>query len=204
MHTQKIFFQYSISWNSNSYSFITSIFRLIWCKFVILYKWQFSIRSTARNMTVVQTSDIRKSTCFVFSELPELLVFFIPSFFFWKKFLIWSMSKPRVINIILSSSVKFTVNQVRWMWAYALAPMLRVLYSQLHFYLEFKQLSLSITLKCLLFWLGCHNFHYEYCYLQGLKCLAEFQPLFLFLYILIITPYLNCWQIIDILFFAQL
>lgn len=134
----------------------------------------------------------------------RVISFFHPVLFFWKKFLIWSKLKPRVINIILSSSVKFTVNQVRWMWAYALAPMLRVLYSQLHFHLEFEQLSLSITLKCLLFWLGCHNFHYEYCYRQGLKCLAEFQPLFLSLYILIITPYLNCWQIIDILFFAQL
>lgn len=61
------------------------------------------------------------------------------------------MRKPRVINIILSSSVKFTVNQVLWMWAYALAPVLRVLYSQLHFRFEFEQLSLSITLKCLFF-----------------------------------------------------
>lgn len=59
------------------------------------------------------------------------------------------MHKPRVINIILSSSVKFTVNQV--LWAYALAPVLRVLYSQLHFRFEFEQLSLSITLKCLFF-----------------------------------------------------
>lgn len=200
----KIFFQYSISWNSNSYSFITSIFRLIWCKFVIYCindNLALDLQLETWRWSKLQTSEKAR---FVFSELPELLVFFIPSFFFWKKFLIWSKRKPRVINIILSSSVKFTVNQVRWMWAYALAPMLRVLYSQLHFHLEFEQLSLSITLKCLLFWLGCHNFHYEYCYRQGLKCLAEFQPLFLFLYILIITPYLNCWQIIDILFFAQL
>lgn len=34
------------------------------------------------------------------------------------------MRKPRVINIILSSSVKFTVNQALWMWVYALAPVL--------------------------------------------------------------------------------
>lgn len=102
------------------------------------------------------------------------------------------MRKPRVINIILSSSVKFTVNQVLWMWAYALAPVLRVLYSQLHFCFEFEQLSLSITLKCLLFWLPCHNFHQEYCYLRGLKCLAEFQPPFLFfcVHFLIVIPYL--------------
>lgn len=118
------------------------------------------------------------------------------------------MRKPRVINIILSSSVKFTVNQVLWMWAYALAPVLRVLYSQLHFRFEFEQLSLSITLKCLLFWLRCHNFHQEYCYLRGLKCLAEFQPpFFLFLYTISnLKPLPNCWQIFAIFFFffAQL
>lgn len=127
---------------------------------------------------------LEKSMCFVFSELPEIISWFFLSLLslFEKKFLIWSMRKPRVINIILSSSVKFTVNQVLWMWAYALAPVLWVLYSQLHFRFEFEQLSLSITLKCLLFWLRCHNFHQEYCYLRGLKCLAEFQPLFLFLY----------------------
>lgn len=95
-----------------------------------------------------QTSE--KSMCFVFSELAEIISFFFLSVLslFEKKFLIWSMRKPRVINIILSSSVKFTVNQVLWMWAYALAPVLRVLYSQLHFRFEFEQLSLSITLKC--------------------------------------------------------
>lgn len=99
----------------------------------------------------LQTSE--KSMCFVFSELPEIISFFFLSLLslFEKKFLIWSMRKPRVINIILSSSVKFTVNQVLWMWAYALAPVLRVLYSQLHFRFEFEQLSFSITLKCLFF-----------------------------------------------------
>lgn len=155
----------------------------------------------------LQTSE--KSMCFVFSELPEIISFFFLSLLslFEKKFLIWSMRKPRVINIILSSSVKFTVNQVLWMWAYALAPVLRVLYSQLHFRFEFEQLSLSITLKCLLFWLPCHNFHQEYCYLRGLKCLAEFHLLFFFFCIqfLILNPYL----IVDkslrfFFFFAQL
>lgn len=151
----------------------------------------------------LQTSE--KSMCFVFSELPEIISFFFLSLLslFEKKFLIWSMRKPRVINIILSSSVKFTVNQVLWMWAYALAPVLRVLYSQLHFRFEFEQLSLSITLKCLLFWLPCHNFHQEYCYLRGLKCLAEFQPpFFLFLYTISnLKPLPNCWQIFAIFFF---
>lgn len=150
----------------------------------------------------LQTSE--KSMCFVFSELPEIIRFFFLSLLslFEKKFLIWSMHKPRVINIILSSSVKFTVNQVLWMWAYALAPVLRVLYSQLHFRFEFEQLSLSITLKCLLFWLRCHNFHHEYCYLRGLKCLAEFQPLFFFLCTFFNrNPLPNCWQIFAIFFF---
>lgn len=153
----------------------------------------------------LQTSE--KSMCFVFSELPEIISFFFLSLLslFEKKFLIWSMRKPRVINIILSSSVKFTVNQVLWMWAYALAPVLRVLYSQLHFRFEFEQLSLSITLKCLLFWLRCHNFHHEYCYLRALKCLTEFQPLFLYAFFNR-NPLPNCWQIFTILFifFAQL
>lgn len=68
----------------------------------------------------LQTSE--KSMCFVFSELPEIISFFFLSLLslFEKKFFIWSMRKPRVINIILSSSVKFTVNQVLWMWAYAM------------------------------------------------------------------------------------
>lgn len=151
----------------------------------------------------LQTSE--KSMCFVFSELPEIISFFFLSLLslFEKKFLIWSMRKPRVINIILSSSVKFTVNQVLWMWAYALAPVLRVLYSQLHFRFEFEQLSLSITLKCLFFWLRCHNFHHEYCYLQGLKCLAEFQPPFLFfcVHFLIVTPNLIVDKSLQIFFF---
>lgn len=139
-----------------------------------------SSRSTFRNMMVVQTSDIEKKACVLhFPNYQRLLVFLILSFF-EKKFLIWSMRKPRVINIILSSSVKFTVNQALWMWVYALAPVLGVLYSQLHFCFEFEQLSLSIKLKCLLFWLRCHNFHHEYCYLQGLKCLAEFHATYFF------------------------
>lgn len=148
-----------------------------------------SSRSTFRNMMVVRTSDIEKKACVLhFPNYQRLLVFFILSFF-EKKFLIWSMRKPRVINIILSSSVKFTVNQALWMWVYALAPVLGVLYSQLHFCFEFEQLSLSIKLKCLLFWLRCHNIHHEYCYLQGLKCLAEFHATsFFFLYILIVKP----------------
>lgn len=185
-HTQNIFFQYLISklLQFISCSFMAQIFNIIYCKLVkyVIYKRQFSSRSTFRNMTVVQTSDIGKKHVFcIFWTTRDISFFFLSLLsLFEKKFLIWSMRKPRVINIILSSSVKFTVNQVLWMWAYALAPVLRVLYSQLHFRFEFEQLSLSITLKCLLFWLRCHNFHQEYCYLRGLKCLAEFQPPFLF------------------------
>lgn len=64
-----------------------------------------SSRSTFRNMMVVQTSDIeKKARVLHFPNYQRLLVFFILSFF-EKKFLIWSMRKPRVINIILSSSV---------------------------------------------------------------------------------------------------
>lgn len=83
-----------------------------------------SSRSTFRNMMVVRSSDIEKKACVLhFPNYQRLLVFFILSFF-EKKFLILSMRKPRVINIILSSSVKFTVNQALWMWVYALAPVL--------------------------------------------------------------------------------
>lgn len=139
----------------------------------------------------LQTSE--KSMCFVFSELPEIISFFFLSLLslFEKKFLIWSMRKPRVINIILSSSVKFTVNQVLWMWAYALAPVLRVLYSQLHFRFEFEQLSLSITLKCLLFWLRCHNSTMNIAIFGAWNVLQSSNLFFFFcVHFLIVTPYL--------------
>lgn len=198
------FFQYLISklLQFISCSFMAQIFNIIYCKLVkYVYKRQFSSRSTFRNMTVVQTSDIGKKHVFcIFWTTRDISFFLSLLSLFEKKFLIWSMRKPRVINIILSSSVKFTVNQVLWMWAYALAPVLRVLYSQLHFRFEFEQLSLSITLKCLLFWLRCHNFHHEYCYLRGLKCLTEFQPLFLYAFFNR-NPLPNCWQIFTIFFF---
>lgn len=150
------FFQYLISklLQFISCSFMAQIFNIIYCKLVkYVYKRQFSGRSTFRNMTVVQTSDIGKKHVFcIFWTTRDISCFFLSLLsLFEKKFLIWSMRKPRVINIILSSSVKFTVNQVLWMWAYALAPVLRVLYSQLHFRFEFEQLSFSITLKCLFF-----------------------------------------------------
>lgn len=85
------FFQYLISklLQFISCSFMAQIFNIIYCKLVkYVYKRQFSSRSTFRNTTVVQTSDIGKSMCFVFSELPEIIIFFfIPSFSFWKKIL---------------------------------------------------------------------------------------------------------------------
>lgn len=118
------------------------------------------------------------------------------------------MRKPRVINIILSSSVKFTVNQVLWMWAYALAPVLRVLYSQLHFRFEFEQLSFSITLKCLLFSDFAVIISTKNIAIFGTwNVLQSFNLFFFFcVHILIVTPYL----IVDkslrfyFLFFAQL
>lgn len=83
------FFQYLISklLQFISCSFMAQIFNIIYCKLVrYVYKRQFSSRSTFRNMTVVQTSDIGKSMCFVFSELPEIIrFFFYPFFLFLKK-----------------------------------------------------------------------------------------------------------------------
>lgn len=83
------FFQYLISklLQFISCSFMAQIFNIIYCKLVkYVYKRQFSSRSTFRNMTVVQTSDIGKSMCFVFSELPEIISFFFyPFFLFLKK-----------------------------------------------------------------------------------------------------------------------
>lgn len=115
------------------------------------------------------------------------------------------MRKPRVINIILSSSVKFTVNQVLWMWAYALAPVLRVLFSQLHFRFEFEQLSLSITLKCLFF--------SDFAVIISTKNIAIFGAwnvlqssnlLFFCVHFLIVTPYLIVDKSLRFFFFAQL
>lgn len=115
------------------------------------------------------------------------------------------MRKPRVINIILSSSVKFTVNQVLWMWAYALAPVLRVLYSQLHFRFEFEQLSLSITLKCLLFWLRCHNSTMNIAIFGAWNVLQSSNLFFFFcVHFLIVTPYLIVDKSLRFFFFAQL
>lgn len=82
------FFQYLISklLQFISCSFMAQIFNIIYCKLVkYVYKRQFSSRSTFRNMTVVQTSDIGKSMCFVFSELPEIISFFFHPFFLFLK-----------------------------------------------------------------------------------------------------------------------
>lgn len=148
-----------------------------------------SSRSTFRNMMVVRTSDIEKKACVLhFPNYQRLLVFFILSFF-EKKFLIWSMRKPRVINIILSSSVKFTVNQALWMWVYALAPVLGSALLSVAFLFRVRATVTLYQTQVSAFWLRCHNFHHEYCYLQGLKCLAEFHATsFFFLYILIVKP----------------
>lgn len=85
------FFQYLISklLQFISCSFMAQIFNLIYCKLVkYVYKRQFSSRSTFRNMTVVQTSDIRKKHVFcIFWTTRDYYFFFIPSFSFWKKIL---------------------------------------------------------------------------------------------------------------------
>lgn len=84
------FFQYLISklLQFISCSFMAQIFNIIYCKLVkYVYKRQFSSRSTFRNMTVVQTSDIGKKACVLyFLNYQRLLVFFFyPFFLFLKK-----------------------------------------------------------------------------------------------------------------------
>lgn len=145
---------------------------------------------------------LEKACVLYFLNYQRLLVFFLPLLsLFEKKFLIWSMRKPRVINIILSSSVKFTVNQVLWMWAYALAPVLRVLYSQLHFRFEFEQLSLSITLKCLFFSDFAVIISIMNIAIFGAWNVLQSSNLFFCMHFLIVTPYLIVDKSLRIFFF---
>lgn len=126
--TSKIFFfQYSISKRLQfiSCSFIAQLFRIIYCKLVkyLNDNWVVDLHLETWWWSELQTS--KKKACVLhFPNYQRLLVFFILSFF-EKKFLILSMRKPRVINIILSSSVKFTVNQALWMWVYCSCPCAR-------------------------------------------------------------------------------